>query len=455
MRVKRVGRTVMAAAIAWTLAGQAQAQSLTDAFISAYRESGLLEQNRALVRAADEDVAQAVAALRPVLNYLASTTYTSPVGLGQDNLSFGLGLSADLLIYDNGATDYAVSAAKEAVLAAREALRGVEQDVLLRAARAYFNVRRSAEFVDLAEGSVRVITQELRAARDRFEVGEVTRTDVAIAEARLAASRSTLAAAVGDLAQAREEYRAVVGDYPGQLASPPATPSIPDTLDAAIAIARDRHPAIKEAQRETQVAELNVLRAEASLGPTLSANADLNFDEDWDNRRSVGLTFSGPIYQGGRLTSLVRQARARRDASRAALYSVVRQVEQAVGNAWAVLNVTGASIQAGQQQSQAADVALQGVQEELRLGARTTLDVLNAEQELLDARANLVSAQIDQQIAVYALWQAMGMLTVDGLNLGIATYDPAAYYKAVESAPVRNVSPRGEKLDHVLKSLLR
>ena len=455
MRSMRLARIALAAAMTLLLTGPARAETLTDALIAAYRESGLLEQNRALVRAADEDVATAVAALRPVLNYVVNSNYTAPVGLGQDDLTFGMGLSADLLLYDSGASRYAIDAAKEAVLAAREALRGVEQDVLFRAATAYLNVRRAASFVDLGEGSVRVITQELRAARDRFEVGEVTRTDVAIAEARLAASRSALAAAVGDLAQAREEYRAVVGSYPESLAPPPPTPEVPETLDAAIAVAREQHPAINEAQRQTQVAELNVLRAQASMKPSLSASANLNLDEDFEDQRSIGVTLSGPIYQGGRLTALVRQARARRDAARAALYTTVRQVEQAVGDAWAVLNVTGASIEASQRQTEASDVALQGVQEELRLGARTTLDVLNAEQELLDARANLVSSQIDQQVAVYALWQAMGLLTVEKLNLGIATYDPAAYYDAVEDAPLREVSPRGEKLDHILKSLMR
>ena len=443
------------ASMAAMLAAPARAETLTDALIGAYRSSGLLEQNRALVRAADEDVAAAVAALRPVLNYISGASYSSPVSGLQDDLTFNLGLSADILIYDSGATRYAIEAAKEAVLAAREALRGIEQEVLFRATAAYFNVRRAAAFVDLGESSVRVITQELRAARDRFEVGEVTRTDVAIAEARLAAARSALAAAAGDLAQAREEYRAIVATYPEELAPPPPAPTTVSSLDAAIAVARNRHPAIEEAQRQTQVAELNVLRAEAAMKPQLSAGANLNFDEEFDSRRTLSLNFSGPIYQGGRLSALLRQARARRDAARAALYETVREVELAVGNAWAVLNVTGASIEAGQLQVEASTVALRGVQEEARLGARTTLDVLNAEQELLDARADLISAQIDQHVAAYALWRAMGMLTVDQLNLGIATYDPAAYYNAVNDAPVREVSPQGEKLDRVLNRILR
>ena len=455
MRATRMWRGLAAGAAMLAMAGAAAADSLTDALIGAYRSSGLLEQNRALVRAADEDVAAAVAALRPVLNYVARSGYTSPVLPGQDNLDSSAGLQAELLLYDSGASRHAIAAAKEAVLAAREALRGVEQEVLFRAVRAYFNVRRAAAFVDLGEGSVRVISQELRAARDRFEVGEVTRTDVAIAEARLASARSTFASASGDLAQAREEYRAAVGDYPGPLEPPPTPPTIASSLDAAIEVARRRHPAIDEAQRETQVAELNVLRAASAMGPSVRATADLTWDEGGDEQRSLGLNFGGPIYQGGRLSAVLRQARAQRDASRAALYETVRQVEQAVGTAWAVLTVTGASIEAGQREVEAATVALEGTQEESRLGARTTLDVLNAEQELLDARANLISAQIDREIAVYDLWRAMGLLSVEELNLGIATYDPADYYNAVSDAPVRNVSPQGQKLDSVLRRLLR
>lgn len=457
LRGGRLWQSVAAGAV--VMAGSAaSAESLTDALIGAYRCSGLIEQNRALVRAADEDVATAVAALRPVLNYVARGTWSrGPVDIPEvDEFSNAIGLSAEWLLYDSGRSQFAIDAAKESVLAAREALRGVEQSVLLRAVEAYFNVLRATEFVDLAEGSVRVIGEELRATQDRFEVGEVTRTDIALAEARLAASRSTEAAARGELARAREEYRAVVCRYPDPLESPPPPPSTVSSLEAATDVARQRHPAIKEAQRQTQVAELNVLRATAGMGPSLSATADVLWDEYFgEAENSVGLTFSGPIYQGGRISALVRQSRANRDAQRANLHEVVRQVEQQVGNAWSVLRVTDASIEANRREVEASEVALTGTTEESRLGARTTLDVLNAEQDLLDARANLVSTQIDRQIAAYALWRTMGILTVEELNLGIATYDPADYYNAVSNAPVRNVSPQGQKLDHVLRRLLR
>lgn len=456
MRFGRIMQNAAVAAIAVALSGPAWGESLSDALIGAYRDSGLIEQNRALVRAADEDVASAVAVLRPVLSYIGRATYTDPVAPGVNHDSYQLGLDASWLLYDSGASKYAIDAAKESVLAAREGLRGVEQNVLLRAVRAYFNVRRASEFVELARGSENLIAQELQATRDRFEVGEVTRTDIALAEARLAASRSTLAATMGDLATAREEYRAVVGHYPGTLDAPPSSPAVASTLEAAIDVARVRHPSIAQAQRQTQVAEFQVLQATSRMGPSINATASARWDEELDNgRSSVDVTLSGPIYRGGSLSSGLRKARASRDAQRAALHETVRQVEKEVGDAWSLLRVTEASIAANIREVEASDVALRGTTEESRVGARTTLDVLDAEQDLLDARTNLVSTQIDRQIAVYALWATMGILNVEELNLGIATYDPADYYNAVKGAPVRAVSPQGQKLDHVLNKLLR
>ncbi len=448
------GRGIGTIAIALVLsAPAARAETLTDALISAYRHSGLLEQNRALVRAADENVAQAVATLRPVLNYLAASNYVDPVAPGGENWDFSLRLSADLLLYDFGGSRYAIDAAKEAVMAAREALRGAEQTALFRALTAYMQVRLQQSFVELSQNNLRVISQELRAANDRFEVGEVTRTDVSLAEARVAASRSGLASAVGALARAREEYRAAVGHYPENLAPPPPAPRLPGSLEQSLQMARQQHPSVNEAQRQVAVAEFNILRAEAAMKPSLSLNARVAFDEDFDDQRSVGIQLGGPIYQGGRLSSLFRQAQSRRDAARAALYTVVFQAEQQVGQAWSDLTVTRASIEANRGQVEAATVALRGTQEEAKLGARTTLDVLDTEQDLLDARVSLVSSQIDQYVAVYALLRAMGMLTVDDLNLGIATYDASAHYEAVRQAPMREVSPQGERLDRILRRL--
>ncbi len=454
MLFKRLSRTAAAAALA-SLSWQAPAwsETLTDALIAAYRTSGLLEQNRALLRAADEDVAQAVATLRPIINWAASANYSNP-SLG-DEVTGSVGLSADWLLYDFGRSQLSIDLQKETVLATRESLKSVEQQVLLRAVAAFLNVRRQNALVGLRENNVRLISQQLRAARDRFEVGEVTRTDVSIAEARLAAARSGLAAAQGALAQAREEYRASTGEFPGRLQPPPAPPATAATLAAARSVALDRHPDLLKAQRDVTVAELAVAVAAGSLRPSLRGTASVGLDDDGDDNSSVGVTLSGPIYQGGQLSSRIRQSQASRDAARAGLYTTAQTIEQNVGNAWADLAVAGASLEASDQQVRASRLALRGAQEELQVGARTTLDVLDREQELLDAQTSLISAQIDQTLAVYQLLSSMGLLTVDHLNLGIATYDPAAYYNAVKNAPTVLVSPQGERLDRVLRSLNR
>ncbi|SFP03301.1 TolC family outer membrane protein [Tranquillimonas alkanivorans] len=431
----------------------ASAESLTDAFIHAYRHSGLLEQNRALLRAADEDVAIAVARTRPVFSW-AINRVASPENPGDQDVTTGQ-ITGELTLFDFGANQLAIDAAKETVLVARERLLVVEQEVLFRAVQAYLDVRRTAAFVNLRQSNVRLIEQELRAARDRFEVGEVTRTDVSIAEARLAAAQSALAAAQGELAVAREEYQSAVGRYPDNLAEPPTPPQVPASLQAALAVAVKQQPSLRAAMREVLVADLNIERAEAAMKPTLTGNAQVQWREGFEDDASVGISFGGPLYTGGRLTALYRQAQAQRDAQRANLHVTRHDVELAVGTAWANLAVALASLEATDEEVRAATVAFRGVQEEATLGARTTLDVLNAEQELLDARANRISARIQEYLAVYALLRSMGLLTVDHLDLGIATYDPAAYYQAVDNAPLHTVSPQGERLENVLRAIGR
>jgi outer membrane protein len=440
----RAGAAVLALS-----AGAASAESLADALADAYRNSNLLEQNRALLRAADEDVAQSVAALRPVVNFLASVDYVDPA-LG-DNLTSSVALTAEITLFDFGANRLAVDAARESVMATRAALLGVEQRVLLGAVQAYMDLVSAAEFVRLREANVRLITAELRAAEDRFEVGEVTRTDVSIAEARLAAARANLAAAQGDLQVAREVFRAAVGRDPGALSGPGRSPATAASLEEARAVAVRTHPSIRQAQHEVTVAELNAERAKTGTRGRLTGDARVALDQDGDSTAAVGLTFLQPIYQGGALSSLYRQALAARDASRADLLNTRVAVERDVGTAWSLLLVTQAQIQAGEQQIRAAQVAFEGVQEEARLGARTTLDVLNAEQELLDARTARIDAGARQVVAVYQLLAAMGLLTVEHLGLGVPVYDASAYYDAVKNAPTTSV--QGQRLDRVLRSI--
>ena len=455
---------VSVAAVMWLgVAPQARAETLADALVDAYNHSGLLDQNRAVLRAADEDVAIAVSSLRPVLNWTADITRTfgrtnttlGTVGIQQTDVN--LGISASLLLYDFGRSNFQIDATKETVLATRDALVSVEQQVLLRAVQAYMNVRRNSQFVSLRENNLRLIRQELRAAKDRFEVGEVTRTDVALAEARLAEARSGLAFAQGDLLQSVEEFRAAVGRKPANLKAPSRAPKLSGNVDAAKSVAVRKHPDMLKAQRDISAAELNMKAADAAKKPTVSLVGKLGageevYGDDFSRTGSVGVQVTGPIYQGGALTATKRKAQAQRDGLRARLHIVRHQVMQDVGNAYARLRAAQSGVTSSQQQVRASRVAFRGVREEAKLGARTTLDVLDAEQDLLDAEANLISAEADVFIAAYAVLSAMGELTAKDLKLNVQTYDPAAYYNLVKDAPVEG-SKQGKQLDRVLKAL--
>jgi len=450
--MKRKAFAVIAIALTVLSAPALKAETLADALSSAYNNSGLLDQNRALLRAADEGVAQSVAATLPVINWSISANRTrveTPTTTTTDSVLARV--MGDLTIFDSGVNRLGIDAQKEVVLGTRQALRGVEQDVLLRAVQAYMNLLSAGEFVQLRQNNVRLITQEFRAAQDRFDVGEVTRTDVALAEARLAAARSLLAAAQGDQARSEEEYKAAVGRAPADLR--PVSPApVSRSLNDAKAFAVRNHPAVLEAQYSVTAAELNILRAEAATRPSVSLNGFVSSDQDANTSAQIGVSIGGPIYRGGAILSQFRQVKANRDAARAGLHLTSLAIEQQVGNAYASLQVAQASRQASEQQIRAARVAFQGVREEAALGSRTTLDVLNAEQELLDAQANRIAAQSDEVIASYALLAAMGLLTVEHLNLSVQQYDPAAYYNLVKGAPTV-LSEQGAALDRILNAI--
>lgn len=459
--LKRLRRPVIAALFAGVAAVPAGAESLADAMVAAYRHSALLDQNRAVLRAADEDAASALAALRPVVQWIAGHTYTQTEGVS--SRSSQIGISAQITLYDWGRSALAIDAAKETVLATRAALVAIEQDVLLTTVEAYLQVRSSAEQVDLQSNSVRVIGQEQQAATDRFEVGEITQTDVSQADAALAAARASLAAAQGELQVARENYRAATGRLPGKLAPPPPTPKLPANVEEARRIGQKTHPQILRAQRLAAASELGVAAAAAERNPSLTGQASVGRTRGTStsllgggqtvtrDSGSVSLDLSQTIYSGGRLPSAHRKAMAQRDQVRAGLLQTSRQVDQAVGTAWAGIDVAKAQIRAIDEQIVAARQAYDGVREEATLGARTTLDVLDAEQSLLAARADKISAEANLQLAHYQLLAAMGLLTVEHLKLGIPTYDPSAYYNAVREAPY--TSRQGESLDRVLRAI--
>lgn len=449
--IRQAKLAATAIVLSFGLVGVARAETLADALTAAYNNSGLLQQNRALLRAADEDLAQAVAATLPIINWSFGASTSRPRTAGTDLIQANARISGSLMLYDGGVSQLAIESQKETILGTRQSLRAIEQDVLRRAVEAYMNVRRDTEFVSLRQNNVRLITQEFRAAQDRFEVGEVTRTDVALAEARLAAARSLLAAAEGTLARSKEEFSAAVGRAPNALA--PVSPApVSRGIGEAKSFAVRNHPSVLETQHAVSAAELNIRRAEAALRPTITLQGYVETDPEFDESRQIGIQAGGPIYSGGRLSSQIRQFMSRRDATRAGLHLVRLGVEQQVGNAYSFLQAARASRVASDQQINAAQVAFDGVREEATLGARTTLDVLNAEQELLDARANLISAQADEVIASYAVLAAVGLLTADHLRLPVQQYDPSVYYNMAKDAPTLN-SAQGQALDRVLQAI--
>lgn len=452
-------------AAATFVAPKAHAETLADALVGAYTHSGLLDQNRALLRAADEDVAQAVSTLMPVLRWTASLTQTfgrvrtnALVGTVDNNdLTTTLSLIAEWLVYDFGARQLRVEATKETVLATRDSLLDIEQQVLLRAITAYMGVIEASEFVALRNNNLGLLTQELRAAQDRFEVGEVTRTDVALAEAQLANARSGLAGAQGDLLRAAEEFRNVVGRSPGALRQPPRLPNVGNDLAASKALAVRQHPALRSVQHAVAAADLLTRASEADMLPTVRLQGTLslseNLNEDEFNRSgSVGIQAGQTLYQGGALSSVARQRAAQASSQRANLHIVRHSIQQQVGNAYASLSSARAQLEASDRQIRAARIAFRGIREEAALGARTTLDVLDAEQALLDAQTIQVSARSNLYVAAYSMLSATGQLTAQQLKLPVQIYDPAAYYNLVKDAPVKK-SKQGDQLDRVLRAL--
>jgi len=447
----KFSRVVLAAFLVLTSPGLSVAETLRDTLRSAYQNSGLLAQNRALLRAADEDVAGATAALKPILSW--SSQYAISGASVIDPHSVSASLRADWLLYDAGRSKLTVDALKETVLATRQSLVGIEQNILMRAVNAHMNYRRAMEFSALRYANVELIAQELRAAQDRFEVGEITRTDVALAEARLASARAGLASAEGDLHRSVAEFWAAVGRNPGNIEAPKSVPALPSSVSIAIDVARSQHPNLKQMQHVIAAAEINLKKAQMSDHLKVSASAGLSISDGGSGlSESFTVTFGAPIYSGGAIASATRGVSARRDAARAQLHVTQHGIDQTVRNAFVLLDVARASGAATDRQIKAANVAFRGVREEASLGARTTLDVLNAEQELLDARASSISVSIDEQIAAYTLIASMGQLTATSLKLGVKTYDPTQYYNMVKTGPTAK-SPEGRALVRILKDL--
>lgn len=421
-------------------AGGAVAESLADALVKAYQNSPLLDANRAALKALDESVPQALSAKRPQVGVsVDASTQSSVEDIEADQLSNAqAALDASLLVYDYGQTKAAVEAATNRIAAGRADLKNVEQQVLYNAVVAYADVRRAEEFVRLGRSDVERLTETLDATQNRYDVGEVTRTDVSQSESRLAASRSTLADSQGALEIARQAYREAVGTLPGKLDPLPPLPAVPATHAEAERIGMQRHPEIVSAQFTERAAVYDFDRAVALKGPTVSLNGSVgaargNTNGQWDGITygQVGIQGSLPLYAGGRNDSVIRQAQDLLDQRRFEVQDTARTVAQQVAQAWANLETSKVTIVARREQADAARIAAEGVAEEARLGARSTLDVLDADQERLQADAEIVQAVRDEYVAAYALLRSMGLLTVEHLKLGIETYNPNANFLAV------------------------
>tara|TARA_B100000963_G_scaffold263876_1_gene231995 strand:+ start:578 stop:1936 length:1359 start_codon:yes stop_codon:yes gene_type:complete len=425
--------------------------TLTGAMVSAYNTSGLLEQNRAVLRAADEDVATAASQLAPVVSWASSVSHSGS-GSSSFDTSANASLSASYTVYDGGKNDLGLEAAKFSVLATRSKLVNVEQNVLFGAVTAYLGVIRETENVALRENNLSVIREELRAANDRFEVGEITKTDVALAEARLAASNSALAVAKGSYEKAVASYISAIGEKPNTPEYPNFVPEVPSSLESAITIALTEHPSIGEIKNLVKVSEINSKIADLATGFTISLGSSVSLDEEGETSGNLSVTASGPIFSGGKLYSSSRKKIALKEQVLARLYSSKISIEQNVTNAFSSLQVAQAAKLAAEEQIRATEVALKGVKEEAILGARTTLDVLNAEKDLLDARMQLISAKVDENLSLYRLLLQIGRLTVDYLGLPVVQYDVEKYYDLVKNSPASNTKS-GRKLDTILKSL--
>jgi outer membrane protein len=318
-------------------------------------------------------------------------------------------------------------------------LRTTEQTTLFNGAQAYMNVLRDTAILDLQRNNVEVLEEQLRQTRDRFTVGEVTRTDVAQAESRLAAARSQVALAEANLQTSIATFRQIIGVEPRQLApGRPIDRLVPRSLAASVDIGIAEHPAVISALHAVDAAEMQVRVAEGALSPTL--NLVGNVQQGWNSQvsgdqtlsASVAAQLSVPIYQGGAAYAQIRQAKETAGQRRIEAEATRDQVRAAVISSWGQLQSAKANVQAAQAQVTAAEVALTGVREEARVGQRTTLDVLNQQQELLNARVNLITAQRDRVVASYSVVQATGRLTSKALGLNIAQYSANQHFDQVK-----------------------
>ncbi|MGO9702408.1 MAG: TolC family outer membrane protein [Xanthobacteraceae bacterium] len=447
---------------------QARAETMESALAKAYAGNPQLNAQRAIVRQNDEGVSQALSGYRPTLSATASVgeQYTNitgvipPIPPGLPNgVSYTVkgytspwtaGLTGQQTLFNGQRNANNVRKAESQVSAARETLRIMEESILLAAATAYMDMSRDTANLEVQQTNIRVLQRTLKDTRNRFSAGQVTATDVAQAEAQLAAGEANLHAAESTLMTTRANYHRLIGVEPSNLA--PAAPVdrlSPNNLNAAIAVGSAENPAVTAALYGVDVAQLQVKIAEGALWPTLALQGSVQ-QQSYSNiltpnlfLGTVALNLTVPIYQGGAEYSAIRLNKENVGQQRLNVDQVRDQTRANVVQAWGQLQAAKAQIEAAIRQNDAAERALEGVRNEAQAGQRTTLDVLNAEQALVNARVSLIVAQHDRVVASYSLLSAVGRLSAQELRLPVAVYDPMVHYQQIRDAWIGLRTPDG------------
>ena len=435
----------------------ASAETITGALAKAYQYNSQLNAARAGVRVTDEGVAIAKSGWRPTVTGSSSIDYTSTHAQGAtQNITTGsFGVQINQTLFDGFQTKNNVAAAESQVKASVESLRNTEENILFNAASAYMDVIRDRQIAVLTEQNLQFLTEQARAARSRFEVGEGTRTDVAQADASRATAVAQLSAARATALASAATYHQIVGDEPGKLkAASPLGKLLPGNLDSALAVASAEHPAILATQHLVDAAAFSVKSSEGALLPQVTASAgisdnyshsvpDLTGTNGTSTSANIGATLTIPIYSGGRTSALVRQNKESLSEARIQVDVSRDQVRQAVVSAWTHYVAARESVDANRQVIDAAQLALNGVIEERNVGQRTTLDVLNAQNAVITAKINQASSERDVVVASYAILSAMGRLSVDRLGLAVTKYRPEEHYNAVKDKWIGTRTPDG------------
>jgi len=428
----------------------ARAETIGGALAKAYLNNPDINQQRAAVRVQDENIPKANSGYLPNISAEADvgrlhTELNAPPTSGgnfeSDTTPRGVGLTVTQNVWNGNRTGNSVRQAESNVFGAREQLRNTEQNVLLSAVGYYMDVMRDTAILDLDRNNVEVLQEQLRQTQDRFNVGEVTRTDVAQAEASLAGARATALGAQSLLQASLANYRQAVGDDPKSLTPvAPLTRQLPKALTAAIGISQLEHPAIVAMLHGVDAAALQIKIAEGALYPTVGVTGQLQKRFDYNGTPGEQLYTASivgqvtvPIYDGGLSYATTRQAKEQLSQTELQTELQRDKVRAAVVSAWGANENSSGVLRAARAEVQAAEVALAGVREEAKVGQRTTLDVLNAQQTLLNARVQLVTAQHDSVVNSYSLLSAIGRLSIQTLGLAVPEYDPRVHFDQVKN----------------------